>query len=213
MLVLYTIFYNFRHLESNYALYLLTGIVTFRFFQQGSTATMRAIQSNSSIIENYAIPRKILVLSEALSSLISFFLEFVILIPLVMLMSGIFSWYSILFPFIHIIYLLFIYGTGLILASVYPYFQDLKEIWGLVTQMGFFACPILYPISIIPKAILPYYMLNPLAHLITMYRQIIMMQELPSVTALGYVIAVSLALIFLGTLVFNHLEKRFVEVI
>lgn len=213
MLVLYVIFFNFRHLEQNYALYLLTGIVSYRFFTQGTSSAMRAIQSKSSLISSYAIPRNIFVITQILSSFISYVLEFIILVPMVMIFAGIFSWTSILFPFIHGVYFLLIFGLGLILASVYPYFRDLKEIWGVVTHLGFFACPILYPITLIPESILPYYMLNPLAHIITMYRQLIINSELPEVPGILYVIIVSLCLLILGTLVFNRLQKRFAEVI
>jgi len=213
MVVLYVIFINFRHLEQNYALYLLTGIITYRFFTQGTNTTMNTIQSKASIISNYAIPRQIFVLEKALSAFISFFLEFLVLIPLVMIVSGILSWYAILFPLIHIIYLLLIFGIGLILAAVYPYFRDIGEIWGVVTQLGFFACPIIYPISMIPESILPYYMLNPLAQLIIIYRQIIIYGELPGLFEIGYVVLVGVALLIIGTLVFNRLQKRFIEVI
>lgn len=213
MLVLYVIFFNFRHLEQNYALYLLTGIVSYRFFTQGTNTAMSSIKSKSSLISSYAIPRKIFVMTQILSSLISYFLEFIILVPMVMIFAGIFSWTSILFPLIHGLYFLLIFGLGLILASVYPYFRDLKEIWGVVTHLGFFACPILYPITIIPKSVLPYYMLNPLAHIITIYRQLIILGEMPELSGIVYVIVVSLCLIVLGTFVFNRLEKRFVEVI
>ena len=213
MIVLFIIFYNFRHLEQDYALYLLTGIVTYRFFTQGTNGTMSSIKSKSSLISNYALPRQIFVMEKALSAFISFFLEFIVLIPLVMIVSGVLSWYSILFPVIHLIYLLFIYGLGLLLAALYPYFRDLGEIWSVVTQLGFFACPILYPISIIPESILPYYMLNPLAHLITMYREIIMQGTLPGIYEIGYVIICGLCLLIIGSLVFKRLQKRFMEVI
>lgn len=213
MIVLYAIFINFRHLEQDYALYLLTGIIAYRFFTQGTNSTMKTIQSKSSLISNYALPRQIFVLEKSLSAFISFFLEFIVLIPLVMIISGILSKYAILFPLIHLIYLLLVYGLGLIIAAVYPYFRDLGEIWGVVTQLGFFACPILYPISIIPESILPYYMLNPLTHLITMYRQIVMGGELPGFQEIGYVILVGLVLLIIGSLVFGRLQKRFVEVI
>lgn len=213
MLVLYVIFINFRHLEQNYALYLLTGIIAYRFFTQGTSTTMKVIQSRSSIISNYALPRQIFVLEKALSAFISFFLEFVVLIPLVMIVAGILSWDAILFPFIHMIYLILIFGLGLILAAVYPYFRDIGEIWGVITQLGFFACPILYPTSMIPENLLPYYMLNPLAQLITMYRQIIIYSELPGLFEIGYVVLLGLVFLVIGSLIFNRLQKRFIEVI
>lgn len=213
MLVLYFIFINFRSREPHYALFLLTGIISYRFFTQGSSATLRSIIAKSSIVENYAIPREILVLSAALSSFISFFLEFTVLVPLVMIVTGVLSWFAFVFPLIHIIYFLFIYGLGLLLASIYPYFRDLGQIWSIVTQLGFFACPIIYSIDILPENILPYYMLNPIANFIIMYREIIISGEMPGFWNFLYVILAGVIIVFIGSLVFKHLQRRFVEVI
>lgn len=213
MIVLYVIFMNFRHAEPNYAVYLLTGIIAYRFFTKGTSFTMRTIQANSSIISNYALPRQIFVMETAFSAFISFFLEFVVLIPLIMIVAGILSWTAILFPLVHLVYLLLIYGLGLILAAFYPYFRDLGELWGVVTRLGFFTCPILYPISIIPESILPYYMLNPLAHLIMIYREIIIDGKIPGFQEVAYVFFIGLVLYIVGSLIFHRLQKRFTEVI
>jgi lipopolysaccharide transport system permease protein len=159
------------------------------------------------------IPSEIFVLTENLSALISFTLEFTILIPLVALLTGAISYYVVLFPLIHILYLLVAFGLSLILASLYPYFRDLGEIWPFVIQLGFFLCPILYPVSIIPAGIRNIYLLNPVTQIMIMYRDIVLYGVLPSLIDVGYVLVCGICLVILGHYLFKKLESRFVEVI
>ena len=213
LVVLYFIFYNIRHLEANFAQYLLVGILTWRFFTNATMSSLSVIKQRSSILSNIVIPSEIFVLTENLSALISFTLEFIILIPLVALLTGAISYYVVLFPLIHILYLLVAFGLSLVLASLYPYFRDIGEIWPFVIQIGFFLCPILYPISIIPQSIRSIYLLNPVTQIMIMYRDIVLYNIQPSLIDIGYILLFGICMVFIGHYLFKKLEKRFVEVI
>jgi lipopolysaccharide transport system permease protein len=213
LVVLYFIFYNIRHLEANFAQYLLVGILTWRFFTNATMSSLSVIKQRSSILANIVIPSEIFVLTENLSALISFTLEFIILIPLVALLTGAISYYVVLFPLFHILYLLVGLGMSLILASLYPYFRDIGEIWPFVIQLGFFVCPILYPITIIPQAIRGIYLLNPVTQIMIMYRDIVLYGVLPPLIDVGYTLVFGICIVILGHYLFKKLEKRFVEVI
>lgn len=72
MLVLYLVFSNvFNANQDNFALYLLIGIVSWRFMAIGSSAAMGAIVGKPSLVNKIYIPRQVLVTSVVLSNLIS----------------------------------------------------------------------------------------------------------------------------------------------
>jgi lipopolysaccharide transport system permease protein len=213
LVVLYFIFYNIRHLEANFAQYLLIGILTWRFFTNATQSSLFVIKQRSSILSNIVIPSEIFVLTENLSALVSFSLEFTILIPLVAFLTGAISYYVVLFPLIHVLYLFVAFGMSLILASLYPYFRDVAEIWPFIIQLGFFLCPIIYPLSIIPPGIMDIYMLNPITRIMIMYRGIVLYGMLPALTDVGYILFFGVAIVILGHFLFKKLEGRFVEVI
>ena len=105
-----------------------------------------AIVGKSSLVTKIYIPRQVLVMSTVLSSFISSILEFLVLVPLLIILGAGISPYILLFPVIHIIYFLIVYGISLILASLYVYYRDLNQIWDVLIQIGFFLSPIVYPL-------------------------------------------------------------------
>jgi lipopolysaccharide transport system permease protein len=105
------------------------------------------------------------------------------------------------------------FGLSLFLASLYPYFRDLAEIWPFVIQLGFFLCPIIYPLSLVPKAVLSIYLLNPITQIMTMYRDIVLYGVLPSFISVWYIFLFGISIVITGHYLFKKLEKRFVEVI
>lgn len=213
LVVLYVIFYDIRQLETDFAQYLLVGILTWRYFTNATSTSLTVVKQNAGLLANIVLPGEIFVFTKNLSALISFTLEFVILIPLVALITGAISPYAILFPLVHLLFLLLTFGVSLILACLYPYFRDLAEIWPVLMQLGFFLCPTLYPVSMIPESVRGYYLLNPVTQLMIMYRDLVLYSVLPSLIDVCYVLVFGTGIVLVGHYLFKKLEKKFVEVI
>ncbi len=211
MLVLYFVFSNIFKSQENFVVYLLTGIFAWRFFAIGTTSAMGSIVGKSSLVTKIYIPREILTLSIAISSLISSILEFSVLMPLLIILCAGISTAVLLFPVIHLMYFLIVYGIGLILASLYVYYRDLNQIWDVVLQVGFFLSPIIYPLSLVPAKYEFYYMLNPVTRLINMYRDILLDGTIPGISDFVIVLLSGLMLFFIGTVLFKKLSRRFAE--
>jgi lipopolysaccharide transport system permease protein len=212
MLVLYLVFSNvFKAGQDQFALYLLIGIVSWRFLANWSSASMGAIVGKSSLVTKIYIPRQVLVISNVLSCFISSILEFLVLVPLLIILGAGLSYYILLFPAIHLIHFMIVYGISLILASLYVYYRDLNQIWEVLIQIGFFLSPIVYPLATVPPEYLKYYMLNPITALIQMYRDVLLYHRLPSLESTALTVAAGLILMAAGSLIFKRLERRFAE--
>jgi lipopolysaccharide transport system permease protein len=212
MLVLYFVFTNvFRFNQENFALYILVGLIAWRFLANGTTAGIFSIVGRSSLVTKIFIPRQILVLSTTLSCFISSLLEFCVLIPLLFIFGVKITPYIFFFPVAHAIFFFIVYGIGLILAALYVYYRDLNQIWDVLLQLGFFMSPICYPLSTIPEKYLPIYLLNPVTVLMELYRNFLIYGIGPSPLSTTYLVIVALILMVVGTLVFKRLERRFAE--
>jgi lipopolysaccharide transport system permease protein len=208
------LYFFFRHLfgrEENFAIDLLVGIMAWRFFAHGTSSSLYAIVVNSSLVTRVYIPRQILVLSTALTSLIGSLLEFIILLPIILGLLGHLPVTVLLFPLIHFIYFWFVFGAGLLLSSLFVYFRDLGQIWEVLVNILFFCTPIFYPVSIVPAYLLPYYLLNPVTQFIGMYRDVMVAGDLPSLYSIVVVIGFATAAYLVGSFVFNKLQRRFAE--
>ncbi len=212
MLVLYFVFSNvFKFTQEHFALYLLIGIMSWRFFALGTSSAMSSIVGKASLVTKIYIPREILTLSTVISALISSLLEFLVLIPLLIIFGASVSLTILVFPVLHALYFMIIYGIALALASLYVYYRDLNQIWDVLLQIGFFLSPIVYPISLIPDKYIFYYMLNPVTALIEMYRDVLLKGELPKLMDFGIVILFGIVLFIFGSWLFEKLSPRFAE--
>lgn len=212
MLVLYFVFSNvFKTTQEHFALYLLIGITAWRFFALGTSVAMSSIVGKASLVTKIFIPREILTLSTVLSAFISSLLEFLVLIPLLVIFGVIPSLTIIIFPFLHILFFPIVYGISLALASLYVYYRDMNQIWDVLIQIGFFLSPIVYPLTLIPENYRYYYMLNPITRLIEMYRGVLLYGRLPGFMDLVIVIFSGIVLLILGSLLFSKLSSRFAE--
>ena len=210
-LVLYFIFSHLFGREENFAINLLVGIMAWRFFANGTSSSLGAIVGKPTLVTKVYIPRQILVLSNTLANIISSLLEFIALLPILFILLGYLPVTVFLFPLIHIIYFWFIYGAGLLLSSLFVYFRDLNQIWEVVTQVLFFCSPIIYPLTIVPAYLMPYYRLNPITQFIIMYRDVMIAGDLPSLFSIVVVIGCTIAAYLVGSFVFSKLQRRFAE--
>jgi lipopolysaccharide transport system permease protein len=214
MLVLYFVFSNFFGSGGNFVLYILTGLLVWRFFSIGTTAALASVVGKPSLVTKIYIPREILPLSSTLSSLISSVLEFCVLVPLLFVFGVGISPAILLFPVLLALFFLIVYGMALILSSLFVYFRDLNNIWDVLMQVGFFACPIMYPLSQLsklPEQVKTLYMLNPVTLLIEMYRDIFLEGTIPDLWSFAIVLVFGVALVVVGNAVFKRLQRRFAE--
>lgn len=211
MLVLYFVFSNMFVTQENFIGYLLSGILAWRFFSMGTLMAMGSIVGRSNLVTKVYIPREILTLSVTISSMISSILEFFMLIPLLLILKAGITATILLFPIIHLLSFLIIYGIGLILSSLYVYYRDMNQIWDVILQIGFFVCPVMYPLSIVPDKYLFYYMLNPVTRLIGMYRDIFLNGTIPKLSDFAIVLIFGISMLIIGSMIFKKLSRRFAE--
>ncbi|MDI6896848.1 ABC transporter permease [Methanocella conradii] len=212
MAILYLVFNNvFKSGQNNFIIFLLIGILSWRFFSLVTASSLQSIVSNPSLIKKIYIPREALTISKVISGLISSVLEFAVLLPLLVALSVGIRPTILLFPAIQFIYFLLICGISLILASVYVYVRDLNQIWEVMLQLGFFASPIVYSPTLVPADYRFLYMLNPIARLISMYRDVFLYGVVPALSDFLITLTFSAALLMAGAAIFKRLSRRFAE--
>jgi lipopolysaccharide transport system permease protein len=212
MVILYFVFSNvFANTGEHFILYILTGILTWRFFSLGTAAALNSVVGKPSLVTKIYIPREILTLSSVLSCLISSLMEFAVLLPLLVLLGVGLKASALFFPVLIVLYFFIVYGISLALASLYVYFRDLNNIWDLFIQLGFFLSPIVYPVSKIPPGYLGLYMLNPVTAVMCMMRGIFIDGTLPQAGDLAVPVLFAVLLMAGGSLTFKGLSRRFAE--
>jgi len=210
MLVLYFVFRHIFRME-NFEVYLLIGIITWRFFANGTNSALFSIVGKRNLVTNVYIPRQLITCSSVASSLISSILEFLVLLPLALILGGQISLSILLFPVIHLLYAIMICGVGFAVAALFVRYRDLQHIWEVFLSFGFFVCPIIYSLSWIPDEYMFVYMLNPVTVVMTVYRDMFLYGTFPEMGHLLFVALAAIVVFAVGYLVFRGFEPRFAE--
>ena len=175
---------------------------------------MTSIRVNEGIIKKVYFPREILPISMVTSGLVNFFISAIIML-LFCLLGGLgISWHLILFPVIAIVQYFIILGLVLALSAINVYIKDTEYIIAFFINLLFYGTPILYDLKTftnIPSFLLKIINLNPLKHLMDMYRSIFMYHNLPNISAFAYVFVCAAVLFAIGLMIFRKLEKGFAE--
>ncbi len=148
--VLYLVFAVVLKLGKNiehFPVYLLTGIVLWRFFTETTNIGLKAIVARGSLIRKINFPKYIIVFSGTISSMINLGINLLVVL-LFCLINGVdLSWSSLLIlPFIIELYV-FALGIAFFLSALNVRFRDIGYIWEVIIQAMFYAVPIMYPLS------------------------------------------------------------------
>lgn len=225
-IILYTVFSMVLKVGKgveNFPIYLLLGIVLWGFFTEMTQQSVLAVVARGDLIRKIRIPRWLIIISVSVGALINLALNMVVVGVLAVVRGMDFSLQSLwLVVFIAEIYV-FALGVSFILSALYVRYRDISYVWDIVLQAGFYATPIVYPITttsnlITNETVLKLLYLNPVAHAIQSSRNALVTSEALTIgqvwsdsRAFLMPVGVVLFTIISGVWFFKHEAKYFAE--
>ncbi|MFU8766544.1 MAG: ABC transporter permease [Candidatus Methanoperedens sp.] len=212
LLVLYIVFTNLMRVNvEHYQLFLLMGIISWNMLSRGTTMSLNSILGKPSLIQKVYFPREVLVISTSITALLMTLLEFIVF-GIFMLVFNVAPGMTIIyFPVVLFVEFLLILGLSFGLAALNVYYRDVQYIWGVILQAGFFAAPIIYPISIIPEKYVWIIMLNPMTRIIDTLRGSVIYSTSPVLGDGMFIVIAALGIFVVGYSIFLRLEPGFAE--
>lgn len=195
----------------HYQLFLLLGIIMWNFLDRSTSMGMLAIIGKPSLVQKVYFPRDLLIISACTTALMMTMLEFLIFVAFMVIFDVTATAAILYFPLIFVLQFVVVFGLSLALSALNVFYRDVQFIWRVILQAGFFATPILYPITIFPPDLQRLVMINPMARIITMSRDCILYRTVPAMGDLAFLAASALIVLLVGYLIFNRLEPRFAE--
>ena len=199
-------------------LFYMNGIILWNYFSSCLTSTSNTFVSNAYIFKKVYFSRLALPVSQVISALVKFSIQF--LLFLIMLLVYWFAG-SAVSPSLAILAIpLFVFqmamlglGVGLIITSLTTKYRDMAHLVTFAVQLWMYATPIVYPLSMVPKKWRSLYMLNPVVPVLEGFKHAFFSTGMPSFTEYGISIATTFILLFGGILVFNLVERNFVDTV
>jgi|ERR1043165_1401845 lipopolysaccharide transport system permease protein len=200
-------------------LFYLTGTTMWNYFNQCFITSSGTFVNNAGIFGKVYFPRLVSPISTMISNLIKFFIQIGVLIVVIVyytLFKGYvvhINTYILLFPVLVVIMAGIAFGVGVITSALTTKYRDLQLFISYGVAMLMYATPVIYPISEVPARFKPYLMLNPISPVIETFRMSIFGQGTFSWEALGYSGGFMAVVIVLGIVLFNQVEKTFMDTV
>jgi ABC-type polysaccharide/polyol phosphate export permease len=211
MLILYMVFSElFKVSTENYITYLISGIILWNFFSQGTSTSIVSFTSNSNLIKKIYLPRAIFPLSVVISAMIHFLFSLVPLLIIFIITGTSLSSHFYILPAGVIFVVIFSFGISLIVSTLTVFFHDTKYIYEVLLMAWMWMTPIFYPESIVPQKFSVIFHLNPFYYFLNVFRAALYM-NVPSLPEdLFYSFLFSVMALIAGWFFYNRYKDRVV---
>lgn len=199
-------------------LFYLSGIVLWQYFSDCLNKTSSTFTTNQAIFGKVYFPRIIVPLSTVFSNLVRMGIQ-------ILLFLGVYAYYYIIGASISLnIYALLIpvlilmlaglsLGFGIIISSMTTKYRDLTILFTFIVQLWMYATPVIYPLSEMPTKYQWIIALNPLTSIFEAFKYGVLGNGTFSWLQLGYSFGFMVVLLAVGIVVFNKVQRSFMDTV
>ena len=212
MLVLSLVFsVAFKISMPHYPIFLLCGLLPWNFFAVSVSNATGSVVGQAGLLKKVAFPREILPLASILANLVHFGIGLLILFIFLIAFKIPLGLPALALPLVILLQVVFVLGFSLILSALNVFYRDVQQVLEVLLLIWFYLTPVFYSLSMIPGRFHRFYLLNPMASLVTMYRALLFENGWPSAKVIFAAAAISLLALLVGHFVFRRYQYRFAE--
>ena len=200
-------------------LFYMTGTIIWTYFSSTVTATSNTFITNRAVMGKVYYPRLVSPISTSLSNLISFFIQLLlfVIIEAVYIVNGQatvkLSLFVLLIPLLIVQLIMISSGIGIIVSSLTTKYRDLAMLVGFGLSLWQYLTPVAYGLALIPEKYLWIYMLNPLTAIVTTFRYALFGTGYFSIVYYLISLLSTVVLFFIGIVLFNKIERTFMDTV
>jgi lipopolysaccharide transport system permease protein len=196
-----------------YALFAYAGLLPWTFFSTSVTNAANSLVTHTQLITKVYFPREILPMTYLIAGLFDFAIGFLVFL-------GLITWYDVpltahawsLVPLIALL-AAWILSISLVLAALQVRFRDVGIALPVLLQLWMFASPVIYPLSLVPGEWRAWYLLNPMAGIVSSMRDILVHGTAPEAEPLRVACIVIGVTLLPAYLLFKRTEATMADVI
>ncbi len=198
----------------HYWAFLISGYFAWSFIMQILSSGTYVLNEHAALRRSVAFPTEVLVLSTAASRLVEFLAE----LMLVMLVLIVFHHQGVplaivLVPLLVVFQVMIALGLMMPLATAAVFYTDIQHALPVVLLTLFYISPVFYPMHLVPEGMRPFYAVNPLAGMLTLYHVVLYEGRFPSLQLLGGTAVVAVLLFAAGYAIFHKYTRVFAELV
>jgi len=198
-------------------LFYLAGIVAWNYFAECLTKTSSVFRDNANIFGKVYFPRLIMPLSIVVSNLVRFGVQFLLLICMLVYYAFFEGFkievnaYLLLLPLMILIMAILGLGSGMIISALTTKYRDLAFLVTFGVQLLMYATPVIYPLSTASPSVKGIIAANPMTPVLEGIRFGLLGKGDMSIASLAYALVSSVVILLTGIVIFNRVEKTFID--
>ncbi len=193
----------------HYPVFLFSGLLPWQFFAAAVSTSSTSLLTNQGLIRKVPICPMVFPLFSVTVAAVNMLFAMVAMFILLMFLGASISVHLVLLPVGVAFLLIFTLGVALIAMTLTTYFRDFEHIISVFLQALFFASPIIYPASAVPK-LAPLLDLNPLSWFLAFFHHALYLHTWPSPRLWIVASVVSVVTLLIGYLVYKEHEHKFI---
>ena len=202
-------------------LFYLAGTIIWNYFAECLTKTSTVFRDNAGLLGKVYFPRLIMPLSIVLSNLIKFGVQFLLFTILYIIYlfkdAGISpNAFVLLLPLLIVMIAALGLGLGMIISAVTTKYRDLAFIVSFGVPLLMYTTTVIFPLSVAEAKYPAYSWLvkfNPITAVIETFRYSLLGKGSFSWELMGYSLIITVIFLITGTIIFNKVEKTFVDTV
>ena len=196
----------------------LSGITLWNYFSESLTRTASVFKDNAAVMGKVYFPRLIMPLSIVVSGLMKFAMQFALFICVILyftFVKGLIhpNIWILATPFLLLLMACFSLGMGMIFSSLTTKYKDLVFLLTFGIQLLMYASPVVYSVSSIPEKYKWILLANPLTGIFECFRYGFLGTGSFEPYSLIMSTGVNLIILSIGVLIFNKVEKSFMDTV
>lgn len=199
-------------------LFYLAGIINWNYFSGCLTSTSDTFVANAGVFGKVYFPRLTVPVSVVITNMIRYLIQYVIFI----IVLGIFmyrgtplnlGWTIALTPVLLLYMALMSLGFGIWISSLTTKYRDLRFALPFFVQLWMYATPVVYPLSLIPEKYKMIIALNPMVPVVELFRYAYLGAGTINQQYIFMSISFTLFILVTGIILFNRIEKTFMDTV
>ncbi len=200
-------------------IFYMAGTTVWNYFSNCLTRTSNTFTANASIFGKVYFPRMTVPVAAVVSQLIAFAIQFALFLVFyfIYILKGAAlhpNWSIALLPLLLVLMGGLGLGFGILISSMTTKYRDLQILVAFGIQLWMYATPVIYPLSnMMDKSYRWLFLLNPMTSIIETFRYGFFGEGVLSWPLLGYTTGFTVVLLFLALMVFNRVERTFMDTV
>jgi lipopolysaccharide transport system permease protein len=199
--------------QVDFAMFLFAGLICHQFLAECINRGPNQIFENKVYVKKVVFPLQALSYISVLTGLFNFLIGLAILLVMYVIGYGLPPVTTLLLPLAVVPLVLLGLGVTWLFSVLGVFFRDMRHLAMLLVTVLLFMTPIFYPMEAVPDSIAWIMLINPMASIVTVVRDVVLVGKVPDAGPLLYAWVSSLAFAAASSIVFMRVRKTFADVV